>query len=63
MPRRTYPFLDGGTYHLCSRGNNRQRVYRCDTDYRAFLKGLRDYLGVAPLGPGEAAGTRLLAHC
>jgi REP element-mobilizing transposase RayT len=55
--------LEGGTYHLHNRGSNSQRVYRCDSDDRAFLKSLRDYLGVAPAGPDEAAGTRLLAYC
>lgn len=63
MPRRTYPFQPGGTYHLYNRGHNRQVVFRSDSDYRTFLQGLRTYLDVAPAQAGRASGVILLAYC
>jgi len=63
MPRRTYPFLPGGTYHLYNRGHNRQTVYRCDSDYRTFLQAVRNYLDVMPAHAARASGATLLAYC
>jgi REP element-mobilizing transposase RayT len=63
MPRRTYPFLEGGTYHLYNRGHNRQTIFRNDSDYRTFLQGLRTYLSLVPADATQAAGATLLAYC
>ncbi len=61
MPRRIHPFLPGGTYHLCNRGNNRQVVFRDEADYRFFLQILREYLDITPVDPAQASGATLFA--
>lgn len=63
MPRRTYPFVPGGTYHLYNRGHNRQTVFRSDSDYRTFLQALRTYLDVVPAHAAHASGATLMAYC
>jgi len=40
MPRPLRPIADGLVYHVINRGNNRQNVFRKESDYRAFLKTL-----------------------
>src|SRR3954465_15766985 len=42
MPRPLRPIADGLVYHVINRGNNRQNVFRKESDYRAFLKALAD---------------------
>jgi putative transposase len=42
MPRPLRPIADGLVYHVINRGNNRQNVFRTESDYRAFLKALTD---------------------
>ena len=32
MPRRPREFFAGGTYHVYSRGGNRQAIFRFDSD-------------------------------
>ncbi|MEX0643254.1 MAG: transposase [Pirellulales bacterium] len=40
MPRPLRPIDAGLVYHVISRGNNRQDVFRKDADYLAFLRAL-----------------------
>jgi putative transposase len=40
MPRPLRPIEDGLIYHVISRGNNRQRVFRKKGDFEAFLRAL-----------------------
>jgi len=42
VPRRLRPIADGLVYHVINRGNNRQTVFRKETDFSAFLKALFD---------------------
>jgi putative transposase len=42
MPRPLRPIDDGLVYHVINRGNNRQNVFRKESDYRAFLESLAD---------------------
>jgi REP element-mobilizing transposase RayT len=37
MPRRPRVEVEGALYHLITRGNNRQAVFKHDDDYRKFL--------------------------
>jgi len=37
--------MDGGYYHILSRGNDKRRLFRYRQDYRIFLKVVRTYLG------------------
>ncbi len=41
MPRLPRLIDDGLVYHAINRGNNRQVVFRRNTDFRAFLDALR----------------------
>lgn len=41
MPRRQRELEDGGIYHVYSRGNNRQRLFRAGKDFEAYLEILR----------------------
>jgi len=40
MPRPLRPVDDGLIYHVINRGNNRQRVFRKQSDFAAFLDAL-----------------------
>ena len=42
MPRPLRPIDDGLVYHVISRGNNRQEVFRKPEDFQAFLNVLAD---------------------
>ena len=42
MPRPLRPIADGLVYHVINRGNNRQPVFRGESDYVAFLKAIAD---------------------
>ncbi len=42
MPRPLRPIDGGLIYHVINRGNNRQTVFRKQTDFRAFLAALAD---------------------
>ena len=37
MPRRPRIEIEGGLYHVMTRGNNRQRIFRSDKDYSRML--------------------------
>lgn len=39
-PRIEFP---GALYHVFSRGNNKQQVFKCDKDYAAFLERVKNY--------------------
>lgn len=36
-------FVEGSFHHLLNRGNNRQQIFLCHSDYIEFLKRLRKY--------------------
>jgi putative transposase len=38
MPRQARQVTDGGLYHVLTRGNNRQRVFQEEADYRRYLE-------------------------
>ena len=38
MPRRRRELEDGGIYHIYCRGNNRQRLFRVDSDFERYLE-------------------------
>ena len=42
-PRAGRLLVDGGLYHVLSRGNNAQAIFRHDTDYRRYLELLAAY--------------------
>jgi putative transposase len=42
MPRPLRPIDDGLIYHVINRGNNRQRVFRKQADFSAFLTALSE---------------------
>ncbi|MDD5692575.1 MAG: transposase [Candidatus Omnitrophica bacterium] len=44
MPRRPRILVDGGYYHILSRGNDRRKLFRYRQDYRIFLKVIKAYL-------------------
>lgn len=48
MGRPLRPVADGLVYHALNRGNNRQRVFGDDGDYRAFLRALAQTQGRYP---------------
>ena len=37
MPRTARVLIDGGTYHVLTRGNNGQAVFHQEADYRRYL--------------------------
>lgn len=43
MPRAGRVIIDGGTYHVLTRGNNGQAVFHDDVDYKRYLKLLSSY--------------------
>ena len=45
MARQLRPNIAGGTYHLMSRGNERQAIYRDDLDRKCFLDLLQKVSG------------------
>jgi len=44
MPRTPRVLLDGGYYHILTRGNDRRKLFRYRQDYVYFLKIIRRYL-------------------
>jgi putative transposase len=44
MPRRPRLLVDGGYYHILTRGNDRRKLFRCKQDYNYFLKIIERYL-------------------
>ena len=43
MPRSARTVVDGGTYHVLTRGNNHQTVFHHDYDYQQYLQLLSAY--------------------
>ena len=43
MPRTARTLVDGGVYHVVTRGNNGQAVFREDADYQFYLRTLSTY--------------------
>lgn len=41
MPRHPRVHAEGLLYHLIARGNNGQKVFVSESDYQAFIEGLR----------------------
>ncbi len=44
MPRKPRILLDGGYYHVLTRGNDRKKIFRYKQDYNHFLKIIKKYL-------------------
>lgn len=44
MPRPLRMIVDGGTYHVLTRGNNGQRVFHEDADYQRYLRIVSAYV-------------------
>ncbi len=43
MPRTARIVMDGGTYHVLTRGNNSQPVFHGDPDFQRYLQALSTY--------------------
>ncbi|MDO8733589.1 MAG: transposase [Elusimicrobiota bacterium] len=43
MPRRKRFTVDNGVYHILSRGNNRQQVFKKDEDFKQFINIVKHY--------------------
>jgi putative transposase len=66
MTRTARELIDGGIYHVVTRGNNGQRVFRAEEDFQRYLELLSGYAQTHGLGvhrfallPGEV---HLLLH-
>lgn len=44
MPRRPRILVDGGYYHIVTRGNDRRKLFRYRQDYKYFLEIIKKYL-------------------
>lgn len=44
MPRKPRVLLDGGYYHVLTRGNDRRKIFRYKQDYKCFLGLIKKYL-------------------
>lgn len=44
MPRKPRILVDGGYYHLVTRGIDRRRLFRYQQDYKYFLEIMKKYL-------------------
>jgi len=44
MGRQPRVVVDGGYYHIVTRGNDRRKLFRCKRDYDFFLKVIKRYL-------------------
>lgn len=49
MPRRARVLIDGGYYHILTRGNDRRKLFRYKSDYRYFINILKKYLAKSNL--------------
>jgi REP element-mobilizing transposase RayT len=43
MARKPRIEFEGGLYHVITRGNHKQEIFREDQDFLKYLKFLRDY--------------------
>jgi len=50
MPRKPRVLVDGGCYHIVTRGIERRRLFRCSQDYTYFLEVVRKYLEKFKIG-------------
>lgn len=48
--RRSIPFVSGQYYHIYNRGNNKQKIFLEEKNYRFFLSRLHHYLDTASVG-------------
>lgn len=55
MARRRRVFAPGLLYHVMVRGNQRQKTFRTERDYRAYLERVARY--------GKSYGVKLYAYC
>jgi putative transposase len=55
MPRKAREEVEGGVYHVYSRGNNRQLIFRDDTDRSSYLETLEAVV--------EETEWRCLSYC
>ncbi len=55
MPRIGRGVVDGLTYHVISRGNNKQRVFHNDLDYKAFVHLIEEGKRLYPI--------KIFAYC
>lgn len=44
MPRKSRILVDGGYYHILTRGNDRRKIFRYKQDYNCFLRIIKRYL-------------------
>lgn len=44
MPRKPRNLVDGGYYHILTRGNDKRKLFRYKQDYYVFLKVINKYL-------------------
>lgn len=44
MPRRARLIVDGGYYHILTRGIDKRRIFQKDSDYRRFIDIVKNYL-------------------
>ncbi len=44
MPRKPRILIEGGYYHILTRGNDRRKLFRYRQDYRYFLEIIKRYL-------------------
>lgn len=44
MPREPRVLIDGGYYHVLTRGNDRRKIFRNKQDYGYFIKVIKEYL-------------------
>ena len=49
MPRGPRPLVDGGYYHVLTRGNDRKKLLRIKQDYRYFLGLITETLDKHPI--------------
>ena len=52
MPRRVRFIIPNLPHHALQRGNNKQKIFKCELDYRYFLKNLRQYSEENSVGVG-----------
>ena len=43
MPIKPRVYLAGVPVHIIQRGNNRQAIFACDEDMKAYVTWLKDY--------------------
>jgi hypothetical protein len=59
MGRKPRVEIEGGLYHVITRGNNRQAIFHCDDDYQKFLSRAKRKLARERYREFVAAGMKL----